>query len=141
LGKAYCSDVYQDAVHILDTRADTLIKTISLGRYPEFLCWNRTNSRVYINDFMDNVVYVIRDTSTGISERAAGATTRPWAVTTVTRGRFFYLGPGPGALVDACGRIAAALKPGHNDICALTPGVYAVVAADVRYKQKVVKVQ
>ena len=66
--KVYCSNLSAHKVDILDARADTIIKTIPLGRSPEVLCWNRTNSRVYITDFMDNVVYVIRDTSTGVAE-------------------------------------------------------------------------
>jgi YVTN family beta-propeller protein len=140
-GKVYCSNFNTQKADIIDARADTLIKTIPLGRYPEFLCWNRTNSRVYINDFMDNVLYVIRDTSTGISERTDGATVRPRAATTVTCGRLFYESSAPGNLVDACGRIVAALKPGHNDICALTPGVYAVVTADGGSRRRIIKVR
>jgi YVTN family beta-propeller protein len=64
----YCSNAGADKVQVIDGRADTLIKTIPLGQSPGALCWNQTNSRVYIADFMDNVVYVIRDTNTSVAE-------------------------------------------------------------------------
>jgi YVTN family beta-propeller protein len=67
-GKVYCSNINADKVDIIDARGDTLIKTIPLGRSPGALCWNRTNSRVYIADLLDNTVSVIRDTSTGVAE-------------------------------------------------------------------------
>jgi YVTN family beta-propeller protein len=58
---------------VVDARADTLVTTIPMGRSSDALCWNRTNSRVYIADAMDDAVYVIRDTATGVAEPAVAA--------------------------------------------------------------------
>ncbi len=126
------------AASVVDARADTLIKTIPLGRSPEVPCWNRTNSRVYIPDFMDNVVYVIRDTSTAVGEPPGDAALSRWPGATVTRCAFFWPRHERGALLDMCGRVVARLRPGHNDLRALAPGVYAAVV-DGRSRMKVVK--
>ncbi len=140
-GRVYCSNTNARKVDIIDARADTLIKTIPLGRSPGALCWNRTNSRVYIADFMDNVVYVIRDTSTSITESQwpMAGSQRPGA--TVTRGAFVWPRHANGALLDMSGRVVARLSPGHNDLRVLAPGVYAALAADGGPRLKVVKTE
>ncbi len=66
--KVYCVDISPGVAHVIDARADTLGKTIALGRSPEAMCINYSRNRVYVADFMDNTVSVIRDTSTGIAE-------------------------------------------------------------------------
>jgi hypothetical protein len=71
LVKAYCVSYGPGVAVVIDARADTLIRSIPLGRYPEDLCWNRTCSRVYITDQMDNVVYVIKDSAAGLQELGA----------------------------------------------------------------------
>jgi len=141
LGTAYCTNVNARKVDIIDARADTLIKSIPLGRYPANLCWNRTCSRVYITDEMDNVVYVIRDTSAGIAE-AASKTPQGLSVTaTIVRDRYNHHGLMPATLVDATGRRVTIIRPGHNDLRALAPGVYAVITPDAPCRQRVVKVE
>jgi YVTN family beta-propeller protein len=68
--KVYSTNYSPGVVFVVDARTDTLVETISLGQYPDPICWNPTNSRVYIADEMDDVVYVIRDTTTGVAEPA-----------------------------------------------------------------------
>ncbi len=120
-GKAYCVDLHQEKVHILDACADTLIDSIPLGRYPLGLCWNRTNSRVYIADCMDDVVYVIRDTTSGIAEEPERA--KPtYPAATLTRGRLRVAEQG--RLYDTGGRQVGLLRRGENDVRHLAPGVY-----------------
>jgi len=69
-GRVYGSIYYTNSLYVFDARTDTLIRAIPLGQYPDRMCWNRANSRVYITDAMDDAVYVVRDTTTGITEPA-----------------------------------------------------------------------
>lgn len=56
--------------HVLDARADTVIKTIPKdGSTIDHICWNSVNNRIYWSNFNDTAVYVIRDTSTAIAEQ------------------------------------------------------------------------
>ncbi len=139
-GKVYCSNINAHKVDIVDALADTLIKSIPLGRSPQFVCWNWTNSRVYISDEMDNVVYVIRDTSSGVTEEPAA---QPQARTKVTyvRDELFLSDAGPANLVDVAGRVVAHLGPGSNNVSMLSPGVYAVVCPSRPRCSRVVKVR
>jgi YVTN family beta-propeller protein len=123
-GKAYCTNVYAGAVYVIDMRGDSLLKTIALGRYPLELCWNQTNSRAYIADHMDDVVYVVRDTSVGVREhsekRIAFLLRRASLVgwqSLVARGL-------EGTLRDASGRDVARLPSGTGSLCELRAGVY-----------------
>jgi YVTN family beta-propeller protein len=75
--KAYVTNQSPGVAFVVDARTDSLVKTIWLGQYPDPMCWNRTNSRVYIADEMDDVVYVIRDTTTGIAEPEVAVVNRP----------------------------------------------------------------
>jgi len=130
-GRVYGANFNTHEICVVGAWADSLIKTIPLGRYPEFLCWNSVDSRVYVNDFMDNVVYVIRDTSTGISETERGLSAhRSRPATVWSTGALWHAGCSPADLVDACGRRVCSLRPGHNDIRALAPGVYFVRQGD-----------
>jgi YVTN family beta-propeller protein len=136
--KAYCSDSYQNGVHVVDARADTLIKTILFGTSPNAICWNSTNSRVYIADYRDNVIYIVRDTSTAISEPGAPVAVGRYPITTLTRGPFFVLGRGEAGLYSATGRRVAQLHEGWNDISNLPCGMYFVRAAEGKEVRKVV---
>jgi YVTN family beta-propeller protein len=136
--KVYCGDSYQNGVHVVDARADTLIKTISFGTSPNAMCWNATNSRVYIADYRDNVIYIVRDTSTAISEPGAPVAVGRYPITTLTRGPFFVLGRGEAGLYSATGRRVAQLHEGWNDISNLPCGMYFVRAAEGKEVRKVV---
>jgi YVTN family beta-propeller protein len=138
--RVYCSNTNAHKVDIIDARADTLIKTIPLGRSPEVLCWNRTNSRVYITDFMDNVVYVIRDTTTGISEADPIALKRA-RLSSFVRRVLSWSDRAPGTLIDMTGRRVLTLKLGTNDLTRLAPGVYVTVGSGSGEVRRVVKVE
>jgi len=56
-------------------------------------------------------------------------------------GTYQYDGVVPAWLVDASGRRVAVTRPGRNDLRALAPGVYTVIAEDARYRRRVVKVK
>ena len=72
-GKVYSAATYPGQCYVFDAKTDTLLTAISLGTSPQAICWNRTNSRVYIADAMDGAVYVIRDTTTGVAEPVIAA--------------------------------------------------------------------
>jgi YVTN family beta-propeller protein len=139
--KVYCSNASARKVDIIDAQADTLIKTIPLGQALCVACHNRVNSRVYISDETANVVYVLRDTSSGVNEGSETAVGNRWRGTTLTQGAFFWSRDETGALLDVSGRMVAVLRPGHNDLRALAPGVYAAVTADGGYRLRMVKIK
>ena len=140
-GKVYSVHLNGEQLHIIDARADTLVKSIPLGRYPYGICWNRTDSRVYIADCMDDVVYVIRDTTSGIAEPELYAGPARAPATVLVSQSYVYQEPENAGLVDACGRRVAVLEPGRNDLGRLAPGVYALVSADGALRCKIVKVR
>jgi len=121
--RIYFANTNARKVDIIDARADTLVKAIPLGRYPAAICWSQTNSRVYISDEMDNVVYVIRDTSTGIVETRP-VSLAPARCATILRQALVWHEETPGELLDMAGRRVATLKPGSNDLHGLDAGVY-----------------
>jgi YVTN family beta-propeller protein len=139
--KVYCSNQNAQKVDVIDARADTLIKTIPLGRSPEQLCWNQTNSRVYITDFMDDVVYVIRDTSTGIAEAGPAAGQARKRTATILAGRTLrHDGPGSERLLNAGGQVVMEVNPGDNNVSGLPAGVYVLADRQGRLSARVVKV-
>jgi DNA-binding beta-propeller fold protein YncE len=106
---------------VIDARADTLITAIPMGRSSDAICWNRTNSRVYIADAMDDAVYVIRDTTTGVAEPAVAVVNRATLIRaspspftrTVTIECGVRLAPGAGICVfSQDGRQVKKLVPG-----------------------------
>jgi hypothetical protein len=123
---------------VFDARADTLVATIPMGRSPERICWNSTNSRVYITDHMDDVVYVVRDTSVGVrehSEKRVAFVPRQASLvgwqSLVARGFV-------GTLRDASGRDVARLPSGPGSLCELRAGVYFLQPAGQAMACKVV---
>jgi hypothetical protein len=87
-------------------------------------------------------VYVVRD-RVGIAEpaRPQQIPTAIVATTVTCSGVFSYEGPGPAALMDACGRKARDIAVGSNDLSTLSPGVYVLVAGRGAAPRKVVKLR
>jgi len=132
--KVYCSVWQGEGLYHIDAWADTLLESLSLGADPYALCRNRINSRVYVGDAGDSLVYVIRDTTTNITELAgrAGVPSRQGA--TLVRGVLLIPASGVGrgapcVLLDISGRGVQDLLPGPNDVSRLPQGVYFVVTA------------
>jgi YVTN family beta-propeller protein len=124
---------------VIDARADTLLTTIPMGRSSDAICWNSTNSRVYIADAMDDAVYVIRDTSVGIGERGIATFRQRQASAYVVCGTFVWPGGAAADLLDLCGRVVTELRPGANDLSRLSPGVYITREEGSREHTRVVK--
>jgi DNA-binding beta-propeller fold protein YncE len=120
-GKVY--NAARPNVFVLDARGDSLLTTIPVGSSPEAICWNRTNSRVYIADYSGQL-YVIRDTSVALAEPAPGATMRGSQAATIARGILTMDGAGPAVLLDMAGRLRMSLHAGDNDVSMLARGVY-----------------
>jgi len=140
-GKVYSAATYPGQCYVFDARMDTLLTTIPLGTSPQAICWNRTNSRVYIVDAMDDAVYVIRDTSVGIGESGLATLCPRRASACIISGTLSWTGGRPANLVDLCGRVIAELRPGSNDLSRLSPGVYVAREEGSREHTKVVKLR
>jgi YVTN family beta-propeller protein len=87
-----------------------------------------------------SMLYIVRD-RVGVSEPDVPHVAVSRLSASVVTGAYQYGGAVPASLVDATGRRVLVVKPGHNDLRALAPGVYAVIAPDVRYRRKVVKLR
>jgi YVTN family beta-propeller protein len=137
--RVYTTNYSPGVLFVVDAARDSCIATIPLGRYPSYLCWNSTDSRVYVTDQMDNVVYVIRDTSTAIAEERQGGPQSVGAVSMVKR--FLDWSGGATRLLDMSGRAVARVRHGANDLSALPAGVYVAVTADGRPARRLVKLE
>ncbi len=135
-GRLYSVHLNGRLLYVIDARADSLIKTIPLGRYPVRLCHNRIDSRTYISDMMDNVVYVIRDTSTAVAEEVPRDQWTQSGARVVAKA-IAWLHERPGRLLDMNGREVAELRRGRNNLSHLAPGVYVVFEAQRRPLGKV----
>lgn len=126
---------------VIDARADSLLTTIPMGRSSDAICWNSTNSRVYIADAMDDAVYVIRDTSVGIGESGLSPARPRRATASIISGTLNWAGDKPASLMDLTGRVVAVLRPGTNDVSRLSPGVYVTSEECSMEHSKVVKLR
>jgi len=131
-GKVYASCYgSHNLVSVLDAVADTVLATIPLpGPMPGSLCWNRTESRVYVAEEMGDLVYVLRDTTAGIAEASPPAVSRCVRPGTVVRSAFSWPEAEFGQVIDAGGRKVAEVRSGQNDLSRLPAGIYVVVGAD-----------
>jgi DNA-binding beta-propeller fold protein YncE len=123
---------------VIDARADTLLLTVPIGSSPQAICWNSTNSRVYIADY-SGLLYVIRDTSTAVAEPPDGHSVRDPRVSAVVRGRLVLAsGTRQARLLDTAGRFVMELHPGVNDVASLRRGVYFLSRTGTRQVTKIV---
>jgi len=129
--KVYTSHDGLRRVTVLDARADSVLVTLQLqATAAGALCWNQTDSRVYVADEMGDAVFVLRDTTTGIAEtRPLVASLRGRACAFV-RDAFCWSESKLGQVIDAGGRRVAEVRPGLNDLGRLPAGIYVVVGAD-----------
>jgi len=122
---------------VVDARADTVIDSIPFGRTTNSMCFNYTNSRLYVSDYRDDCVWVVRDTTTGVCEPPNGISPTERRVATVTRGALL-VGDAGADLFGANGRRVAVLQAGMNDIGHLPPGAYLVRTSGRKEPGKVI---
>jgi YVTN family beta-propeller protein len=122
-GTLYCHDgAYLRA---FDAIRDTAVMTLRLHGGLGDIEWNAAESRVYASAQGYDVVYVIRDTTTGIVEENRSWEPRLPGVTLV-RG---VMRVGRGArLVDVTGRIVVELVAGENDVSRIARGAYSIIS-------------
>jgi len=112
---------------VIDARGDSVLQTLPVPDCQiEVVVWNSIDSRVYMLDVYNSVVYVIRDTTTAVAEPAAKVSPQRNAGATVCLGRLQLSGSGPASLLDLTGRRVAGLKLGSNDVHGLRSGVYFI---------------
>jgi YVTN family beta-propeller protein len=141
-GKVYTSRASTHLVSVVDARSDTLLKTIPLpGTMPYEMCWNRSNSRVYIADPQANAVQVVRDTTTGVSESHPYRVASGARAGSLVSGAFKWPGREAGRVIDASGKGVAEVNHGSNDLGHLPAGVYVVVGAGTDATTKFVKLR
>jgi YVTN family beta-propeller protein len=104
--KVYVADNCDGYVHIFDAWADTLVKRIYVGPYPDQMAWNVTDRRVYVTVGGSTEIAVIRE-EVGVEDRWRPAAAPRQFTATVVRG----LPPGAVAF-DAMGRRVVSAKAG-----------------------------
>jgi YVTN family beta-propeller protein len=126
-----------DGMQVFETRNDSLRATVQLPAYSEDLTWNPVNRKLYASSERANVVYVIRDTVTGLTDDWTRDGARDARANLVKGG--IVLPPGQqGQLLDASGRIVQELKSGFNSVARAVTGVYFVKEyGDVRARRVV----
>ena len=134
--KLYCPGGWY--LLIFDAVTDTLVKTIRLGAGMYWMARNAYNSRVYISDEAMEVVYVIRDTTTGVAEVQPDWTFRRRPRVPGVATRADLAAAESGTLLDATGRVVARLSHGRGVEAPLKAGVYFLLCAEERKAVKVV---
>ena len=121
----YCADNKGNTVAVIDGSADTLKHLIGVGKKPQALAWNPAYRRLYVANYDNATVSIIRDTLLGLAEtsRQPLSKTPMAAVAGVT---LLLRGSTSAVLVDVNGRVAAKLIPGSNSVGHLRDGVYFV---------------
>jgi YVTN family beta-propeller protein len=121
--KVYCANEEGDSVIVIDGATNSSLATVSAGDVPSALCYNLRNNKVQCaNEYSYNVT-VGRENA---ERRSANYAKCP---PTVIRG-VLTLQSATGnlqseiVLLDAIGCKVADLKPGMNDVSALSPRVY-----------------
>ncbi len=126
--KVYCANALSDDVTIIDGSTNNVLQTIAVGGGPRAFAFNPVQNRVYVANHHGSSVSVIRDSGGGIGE-TPGRESRTASSPTIARGVLFLPqsltpAPYPLVLVSAAGRRVLDLRPGPNDVSALSPGVY-----------------
>jgi YVTN family beta-propeller protein len=140
-GKVYSAATYPGQCFVFDARSDSLLTAVPLGASPQAICWNSNNSRVYVSDAMDDALFVIRDTSVGVSETELATLCPRRASATFISGTYDWAGDRTAELMDLCGRVIAVLRPGSNDLSRLCPGIYITTEEGSSEHAKVVKLR
>jgi len=121
-GLVYCAG---DEVSVLAGEGNRVITTLRVGWGPLSQVVVHEWRRVYVGHSNTRMVYVVRDSVTGVAEGGPGVAAAR-ATRTLAGHSLRHAGPGEALLVDISGRRVAALVPGFNDLRHLSPGVYFV---------------
>jgi YVTN family beta-propeller protein len=138
----YCANGSSwDNLSVVAANGSRVLSYVGVGDEPQDLLVCPAYGKLYVGHGGETRrLYVVRD-HVGVGEPKPvhmSGVRRPASLVT---GTYVYAGAEPATLVDACGRRVAVIRPGHNDLRALAPGVYAVIAPDVRHRERVVKVE
>jgi hypothetical protein len=124
----YCANAGGD-VSVIAGDGSRVLKAVTVGNYPAVLLAVPEYGRVYVGHYGTRLVYVLRDTVSGIEESRKPQAPSPKPTATVVRGVLFLAEasshkPQAASLLDISGRRVAELRPGPNDVRALAPGIY-----------------
>jgi DNA-binding beta-propeller fold protein YncE len=132
----YCSDNQGNTVAVIDGRADTLMHLVSVGRRPQALTWNPAYRRLYVANYDNATVSIIRDTLLGLEDASPEVGNKP-SMAIVAGSTLLLRGTGSAVLIDVSGRVVANLKLGSNDVGHLRRGIYFVRSLNKRETCKV----
>ncbi len=59
---------YYDILNVLDCSNDSVVSQLRFGKRPKIMTYNPNNQRIYVADWQDSALYVIRDEIPGIEE-------------------------------------------------------------------------
>jgi len=117
----------RNTVLAFDTRSDSLVAGVDVpASINSLIALDLLDRRLCVTVRLTNIVYVLRDTTSDVSE-ARGPQLSGGTGPTVVHGILRLPQPASGTLLDASGRAVLALKPGPNDVSRLAPGVYFIL--------------
>lgn len=131
-GNVYCTSRQTNQVFILDGSGDSVLATVAVGELPGTAYWGAGRHRAYIANENGHSISVLRDAPGAIEETVNDGRGTAKVGPTIVRGVLpLPASPTPSipvSLLDISGRKVAELRPGENDIRALSPGVYYIAA-------------
>jgi hypothetical protein len=127
--RVYCAS--RDSVRVISGTADTIIRSIPVGRDPVALARNPAHEWMYVANHTGSSITVLRDSVLAGIEENQTLVRSHRLQPTVIRG-VLYLPDASGvilqsaSLLDISGRKVLDLRPGANSVRGLAPGVYFV---------------
>ncbi len=141
---AYCACAStSDWLAVIQGDGSRVRGQVPVGDGPQSLLPAPEYEKLYVGHGGEtNMLYIVRD-RVGIAEPAwPRLVPTPKTAASVTHnGGYYYEGPGPAALIDACGRRVRDIETGDNDLNALSPGVYVLLVGQGAAPRKVVKLR
>ncbi len=132
-----------NVVSLVDGAADSIVGRILLDGYLTEMTAVPQADRVFVADAGNSCLYVIRTSQEAVTERPSSRVSRVPSEVTILRGVLFMpeargeKREARGELLDISGRKVLDLRPGANDVRALTPGVYFVREAQAQAQAQV----
>jgi YVTN family beta-propeller protein len=120
----YCTFDVDSIVSVIDTRTDSVVRTLNTRAQVTCLASDPIDRRVYLGSPDVSGLIVLRDSVTGIGEEPPVQPAERFVSPTVLRQGDRLHSRSPALLFDACGRVHMKLVPGQNELGDLATGVY-----------------
>jgi YVTN family beta-propeller protein len=127
----YCAEGGSNALSVIRADGTRVVESVAVSDFPSSLMFCPPHGRVYVGHTNTSMVYLVRDTCSGVVEAPSEPVQdSPGRASVVRRAAWASIGEA-GILVDAAGRRVAEVGPGRARPN-LAPGVYFVREAQAQ---------